>query len=91
MPSRLFETGLLVVLAIVLWRFGGSVFSPEGSGPPVETAPADVVLPMDVYRVVLPWQQPVAAKSATPLPSKPSARLVVVGLIVALALGGVGW
>jgi len=48
---------------------------------------------MDVYRVVLPWQQqaPVARKSGSPSPSKPSARLVVAGLVVALALGAVGW
>jgi len=53
-----------------------------------------IEVPMDVFRVVLPWQQqqaPVAGKSASPSPSKPSARLVVVGLIIALALGGVGW
>jgi len=52
-----------------------------------------IEVPMDVYRVVLPWQQqaPVAGKSGSLSPSKPSARLVVVGLIVALALGGVGW
>ena len=53
-----------------------------------------IEVPMDVYRVVLPWQQqqaPVAGKSASPSPSKPSARLVVMGLLVALALGGVGW
>jgi TolB-like protein/class 3 adenylate cyclase/Flp pilus assembly protein TadD len=51
-----------------------------------------IEVPMDVYRVVLPWQQqaPVAGKSASPSPSKPSARPVAVGLIVALALG-VGW
>jgi TolB-like protein/class 3 adenylate cyclase/tetratricopeptide (TPR) repeat protein len=51
-----------------------------------------IEVPMDVYRVVLPWQQqaPVVAKSAWPSPSKPSARLVV-GLAVALALGGAGW
>src|SRR6185503_7511020 len=52
-----------------------------------------IEVPMDVYRVVLPWQQqaPVAAKAASPSPSKPSARLVLVGLVFALALGGVGW
>ena len=52
-----------------------------------------IEVPMDVYRVVLPWQQqaPVTGKSGSPSPSKPSARLVAVGLIVALALGGVGW
>ncbi len=52
-----------------------------------------IEVPMDVYRVVLPWQQqaPVAAKSAAPLPSKPSARVVAVGLVVALSLGFLGW
>jgi len=52
-----------------------------------------IEVPMDVYRVVLPWQQqaPVAGKSGSPSPSKSSARLVGVGLIVALALGSVGW
>src|SRR5437867_11031395 len=34
-----------------------------------------IEVPMDVYRVVLPWQRqaPVAAKSAAPSPSKPGA------------------
>ena len=53
-----------------------------------------IEVPMDVYRVVLPWQQqqaPVAGKSASPSPSKSSARLMVVGLIAALTLEGVGW
>jgi TolB-like protein/class 3 adenylate cyclase/Flp pilus assembly protein TadD len=52
-----------------------------------------IEVPMDVYRVVLPWQQqaPITANSGSLSPSKPSARLVVVGLVVALALGGVGW
>jgi hypothetical protein len=42
---------------------------------------------------VLPWQQqaPVAVKSGSLSPSKPSACVVAAGLIVALALGGVGW
>jgi TolB-like protein/class 3 adenylate cyclase/Flp pilus assembly protein TadD len=52
-----------------------------------------IEVPMDVYRVVLPWQQqaPITANSGSLSTSKPSARLVVVGLVVPLALGGVGW
>src|SRR5882672_7191036 len=52
-----------------------------------------IEVPMDVYRVVLPWQQqaPITANSGSLSPSKPSARLVVVGLVVALALGFLGW
>jgi adenylate cyclase len=50
--------------------------------------------PMDVYRVVLPWQQqatPTPAKPTTVSQSKPGVRAVAMGLILALALGALGW
>ncbi|HAB16106.1 MAG TPA: hypothetical protein DCE44_06620, partial [Verrucomicrobiales bacterium] len=51
-----------------------------------------IEVPVDVYRVMLPWQQaPVAGQSGSLSPSKSSAHLVAVGLILALALGGLGW
>jgi TolB-like protein/class 3 adenylate cyclase/Flp pilus assembly protein TadD len=52
-----------------------------------------IEVPMDVYRVVLPWQQQarVVGKSGSPSPRKRSARLVAMGMIMALALGAVGW
>jgi adenylate cyclase len=52
-----------------------------------------IEVPMDVYRVVLPWQQATStpAKPTTVSQSKPGVRSVAVGLILALALGTAGW
>jgi adenylate cyclase len=52
-----------------------------------------IEVPMDVYRVVLPWQQAAStpAKPTTVSQSKPGVRSVAVGLILALALGTAGW
>src|ERR1044071_3329356 len=53
-----------------------------------------IEVPMDVYRVVLPWQQqaPVAGKSASPSPSKPDVRALLIGISAAVVLGiGLAW
>ena len=52
-----------------------------------------IEVPMDIYRVVLPWQQATSTptKPTTVSQSKPGVRAVAVGLIVALALGVLGW
>jgi adenylate cyclase len=49
--------------------------------------------PMDVYRVVLPWQQGTSTpvRPATMSRSKPGGRTVTVGLILVLVLGAVSW
>jgi adenylate cyclase len=55
----------------------------------------NIELPIDVYRVALPWQQraPVAAKSRAASPRQPSARTLAGGAIAILVLlvVGVGW
>jgi adenylate cyclase len=52
-----------------------------------------IEVPMDVYRVVLPWQPATStpARPTTMSQPKPGARAVAVGLILALALGALGW
>ncbi len=52
-----------------------------------------IEVPMDVYRVVLPWQQhaPVAGKSAKPSAAKSSSRTLAVGTVVVLMLFAVGF
>ncbi|MGA2240393.1 MAG: tetratricopeptide repeat protein [Candidatus Bathyarchaeia archaeon] len=53
----------------------------------------NIELPIEVYRVVLPWQQqaPVVATSRAALPSKPSARMLAVGLVATVVLVAAGW
>jgi adenylate cyclase len=55
----------------------------------------NIELPIDVYRVALPWQQraPVAAKSRAASPWQPSTRTLAGGAIAILVLLviGVGW
>ena len=52
-----------------------------------------IEVPMDIYRVVLPWQQAPStpAKPTTVSESRPGVRAVAVGLILAVALGAAGW
>src|SRR5882724_3359201 len=52
-----------------------------------------IEVPMDVYRVVLPWEPATStpARPTTMSQPKPGARVVAVGLILALALGALGW
>ncbi|MGA2864313.1 MAG: adenylate/guanylate cyclase domain-containing protein, partial [Verrucomicrobiota bacterium] len=53
----------------------------------------NIQTPVDVYRVVLPWQQqaPVAATSGATLASKPSTRALAVGLVATVVLVAAGW
>jgi adenylate cyclase len=53
----------------------------------------NIDLPIEVYRVVLPWQQqaPVAATSTAPSSPKSSLRSLAVGLAAVVVLGIVGW
>ena len=53
----------------------------------------NIQLPVEVYRVVLPWQQqsPVAAKLGAPSRSKPGARVFALGLLATVVLIAAGW
>src|SRR5438132_6804738 len=52
-----------------------------------------IEVPMDVYRVVLPWQEVsfAPAKRTAASQSRPGVRAVAMGLILALVLGAVSW
>ena len=53
----------------------------------------NISVAMDLFRIVLPWQPATStpARPATMSQPKNGARAVAVGLILALALGGLGW
>src|SRR6266446_2836841 len=53
----------------------------------------NISVAMDLFRIVLPWEQATSApaRPTTISQTKPGARAVAVGLILALALGALGW
>src|SRR6266446_5915884 len=53
----------------------------------------NISVAMDLFRIVLPWQPATStpARPTTMSQPKPGARVVAVGLILALALGALGW
>src|SRR5438552_15091418 len=53
----------------------------------------NISVTMDLFRIVLPWQPATStpARPTTMSQPKPGARVVAVGLILALALGALGW
>ena len=53
----------------------------------------NISVAMDLFRIVLPWEQATStpARPTTMSQTKPGARAVAVGLILALALGALGW